>query len=134
MITNTASKGFLSGRLGPVIAAVVVTGVLVFVACFLVWLLIGGGAWRSEVSVMESELRSPDTLTLVVASCHGAPRISLVRETNVEVEVEVVAFYTPFHGGLDCQDSVEVQLQEPLEGRRVVDNHTGEEVGVRTVR
>ena len=110
MTNSSGSRGFLSGRLGPIIVAVVVTGLVVFVACFAVWLNLGGGAWRSEVRVMEAVLLAPQRLDLGVASCNGAPRVSL-RETDVDVQVKVIAFSTPFHGGNDCRDVVEVTLR-----------------------
>ena len=125
-----------SGRLGPIIVAVVVTAVVVFVACFWVWVNLGGGAWRSEVKVMEAHLLDPDRpdrLTLGVASCNGAPRVSF-RKTDVDVQVKVIAFSTPFHGGEDCMDGVDVYLQEPLGDRVVIDRHTGQIVNVRTDR
>ena len=137
MTNDSGSRGFLSGRLGPIIIAVLVTGLVVFVACFAVWLNLGGGAWRGEVSVREVLLRypdRPDRLSLAVASCHGAPRVSLFRETDVDVQVKVIAFSTPFHGGNDCRDVVEVTLREPLGDRVVVDRHTGQIVSVRTGR
>ncbi len=124
------------GRLGPVIVAVVVTAVVVFAACFMVWHNLGGGAWRSEVRVMEAHLPDPDRpdrLTLGVASCNGAPRVSF-RKTDDDVKVKVIAFSTPFHGGEDCMDAVDVYLQEPLGDRVVVDKHTGQVVSVRTDR
>ena len=133
MTTDSGSRGFLSGRLGPIIVAVVVTGLVVFVACFAVWLNLGGGAWRGEVSVMEAVLLAPQRLDLGVASCNGAPRVSL-RETDVDVQVRVMSFSTPFRGGNECDDHVEVYLREPLGDRVVVDRHTGQIVSVRTVR
>ena len=133
MTSSSGSRGFLSGRLGPIIVAVVVTGLVVFVACFAVWLNLGGGAWRSEVRVMEAVLLAPQRLDLGVASCNGAPRVSL-RETDVDVQVKVIAFSTPFHGGNDCDDHVDVYLREPLGDRVVVDRHTGQAVSVRTDR
>ena len=77
LATNrSGSRGFLSGRLGRPIVAVVVIGLLVFVA----WLFLGlgGYTWRSEVSVVETELRSPDRLTLGVDSSHKDPEVSLL--------------------------------------------------------
>ena len=134
MATNgSGSRGFLSGRLGPIIVAVVATGLVVFVACFMVWHRLGGGAWRSEVRVMEAVLLAPQRLDLGVASCNGAPRVSL-RETDVDVQVRVMSFSTPFRGGNECDDHVEVYLREPLGDRVVVDRHTGQLVSVRTVR
>ena len=133
MTDSSGSRKLLSGRLGPLIVAVVVTGLLVFVACFMVWHHLGGGAWRGEVRVMEAVLLAPQRLELRVASCHGAPRVSL-RETDVDVQVKVVAFSTPFHGGMDCQDAVEGYLRNPLGDRAVVDKHAGQVVSVTTVR
>ena len=118
-------------RLGPLIIAVLVTGLLVFVAWFMLWHYLGGGAWRSEVSVRDAQLLSPDRLALMVASCHGAPRVSL-EETDVDVQVKVISFSTPLRGGLDCLDRVEIPLQEPLGDRIVVDQHTGQSVNVST--
>ena len=133
MPSSSGSRGFFSGRLGPTIVAVVVTAVVVFVACFMVWHHLGGGAWRSEVSVMEAVLLAPQRLDLGVASCNGAPRVSL-RETDVDVQVRVMSFSAPFRGGNECDDHVEVYLREPLGDRVVVDRHTGQLVSVRTVR
>ena len=135
MATNgSGSRGFLSGRLGPIIVAVVVTGLVVFVACFAgLALNLGGGAWRGEVRVMEAVLLAPQRLDLGVASCNGAPRVSL-RETDVDVQVRVMSFSTPFRGGNECDDHVEVYLREPLGDRVVVDRHTGQIVSVRTDR
>ena len=133
MTSSSGSRGFLSGRLGPIIIAVLVTGLVVFVACFAVWLNLGGGAWRGEVRVMEAVLLAPQRLDLGVASCNGAPRVSL-RETDVDVQVRVMSFSTPFRGGNECDDHVEVYLREPLGDRVVIDRHTGQVVSVRTVR
>ena len=127
MTDSSSRRVFLPGRLGPLIVTVVVTGLLVFVACFMVWHYLGGGAWRSGVDVMEVVLHSPQRLELIVASCHGAPRVSL-QETAADVQVKVMAFSTPFRGGLDCLDSVEVSLREPLGDRTVVDKHAGRAV------
>ena len=136
MTNGSGSRGFFSGRVGPIVVAVLVTGVVVFVACFMVWHNVGGGAWRSEVRVMEAHLPDPDRpdrLSLGVASCNGAPRASF-RKTDIDVQVKVIAFSTPFHGGDDCMDGVDVYLQEPLGDRVVIDMHTGQVVSVRTGR
>ena len=133
MANSSDSTGFLSGLLGRPIAAVVVTGLVVFVvtglvvfvACFMVWYHVGGGAWRSSVSVMGASLISLDTLSLGVASCQGAPSVAQLQETDVDVQIRVIAFSTPTRGGLDCADSVKVYLREPLGNRAVVDMHSG---------
>ena len=131
MTNSSGARGFLPGRLGPLIAAVVVTALLVFVACVMVWHHLGGGAWRSEVRVDKAWLLAPERLELIVSSCNGAPRVSL-KETDVDVQVTVQSFSTPLRGGDDCQDHVNVYLREPLGDRAVVDKHTGRVVKVTT--
>ena len=100
-------------------------GLLVFVACFMVWHHLGGGAWRSEVGVVDAELRSPDRLVLSIASCNGGPGVTLL-ETDIDVQVTAVAYSTPLRGGMDCLDAAgPSHLQAPLGNRVVVDTHTG---------
>ena len=117
MASSSDSKRSLSGRIWPLVVAVVVAGLLVFFACLMVWYHFGGGAWRSGVSVVDARLDTPDTLILAVESCHGAPRVAMSHETDVAVYVRIIAFSTPMHGGLDCLDSVNVYLEEPLGDR-----------------
>ena len=126
MAYGSGPTGFLSFRLIPVIVAVMMTGLLVFVACLMVWYNLGGGAWRSGVSVRDVKMAAPDRLILTVASCHGAPRVLMSRETDVDVQVKVIAFSTPFHGGLDCLEFIKVYLEEPPGDRDIVDLHTGQ--------
>ena len=130
MTSGSGSRGFLSGRVGGIIVAVVVTGVVVFATCLAVWLNLGGGVWRSEVSVIEVRMRSPDRLSLSVASCSGDPKVWYLRETDIDVQVKVRASSTPFHGGCDGRDVVEIRLGKPLGDRDVVDKHTGQTVSV----
>ncbi len=95
----------------------------------------GGYTWRSEVGVLKAELRSPDRLTLIVASCNKDPEMSLLRETDVDIQVKVIADSHPFLlGGGDCVDIVEAQLQQPLGDRVLVDDHTGQLVIVSKLR
>jgi hypothetical protein len=126
-------RRFLSRRLTSLAVAAAVLVVTGFVAAFLAWLLLGGGVWRSEVSVVGARLHSPTKLVLVVDSCYGDPKLSQLQETDRDVQVKVVASSTPFRGRQDCADGVEVQLQEPLVGRVVVDKHTGQSVSVTKV-
>ena len=74
MISNSGSRRFFSGRLGTIIVTAVITGLLVFVACFMVWHHLGGGAWLSEVKIKEALSLPRDRLVLVVDLCQGAPR------------------------------------------------------------
>ena len=132
MPNSSASRRFLSGRLGLLIVAVAVSGLLLFAAL----LSFGLGVYtlRSEVRVVEGFLWYPDILTLTTPTCHKAPGVSLLRETDVDVQVKVVASSHPFlRGGDDCQDAVEVKLQEPLGDRVVVDKHTEQSVSVSTI-
>ena len=133
MAIASASRGLLRHRLGLLIVAVAVIGLLAFGVWLFLFIGHGGYTWRSEVSVLNAELRSPDRLTLIVASCNKDPEVSLQRETDVDVQIKVIADSHPFVlGGGDCADIVEVQLQEPLGDRYLVDEHTGQLVTVRT--
>ena len=133
-MTNTSgSKRFLSGRLKLLlVAAVVVIGL----TAFAVWLLFGFGVYtmRGEVGVLRGYVHYPDRLVLVTGGpCEGDQQVSLLRETDVDVQVKVVASSRPsFQGGSDCEPAVDVQLQEPLGDRVVVDKHTGELVSLST--
>ena len=135
-MTNTSgSKRFLSGRLKLLlVSAVAVIGL----TAFAVWLLFGFGVFKlhSEVRVFGGVLLSPDRLELSTGGpCQGDQEVSLLRETDTDVQVKVVAPSRPFfQGGLDCGGGiVEVQLQEPLGDRFVVDKHTGQRVSVRII-
>lgn len=126
MARSSGSKASLAGRIWPLVVVAVMTGLLVFIACLMVWYHFGGGAWRSGVSIRDVKLAAPDTLILAVESCHGAPRVAMSHETDVDVLVKIISFSTPQHGGLDCLDSVNVYLEEPLGDRSVVDMHSGD--------
>ena len=136
LVTNiSGSKGLLSGRLGLLIVAVAVTGLLAFAAWLFMFIGNGGYTWRHEVGVDDARLTSPDKLELAVGTCNKNPEVTLLRETGADVQVRVVADSHPFlQGGADCQDPLEVQLQEPLGDRIVVDKHTGRLVRVTPVR
>ena len=128
------SRYSLFTHMGHLICTVVVTGLLVFVACVWVWYNFAGGGWRGAVTVPRASYgyapENPYGLGLSVNSCLGDPKVTQVRETEHEVEVKVIAFTRPFHGGRDCADGAAVQLREPLGGRIVVDGHTGQRVRV----
>ena len=125
MAENSRSSAFSLNRLFIPIAAAALTGLLVLISSFLLWYHVGGGAWRSEVGIIEVRLGAPDTLILSVASCHGGPSASVKEETAAVVQIEVVAFSTPMHSRRDCLDDVKAHLREPLRDRSIVDKHTG---------
>ena len=83
---------------------------------------------RAGVEVSEGYLMTPDVVMLVVQSCHRQPQLELLRETADEVQVKVTSRTN--ESGLTCQDAVICRLQEPLGGRRVLDQHTGNIVPV----
>ena len=86
MTSNSGARGFLSGRRGPLIGAVVVTALVVLVAFFMVWHFLGRDAWH-EVRVVEARLIAPMGLELFIATC-SAPRVSLW-ERDVDVQVSL---------------------------------------------
>jgi len=135
MTNKSGLRRFLSGRPKhiKILVALLVFAVVLGVTVFAAWHLLGGGIWRGEVSVFNAELRSPDRLVLYVSSCQGDPEVTLLHETDVDVQVKVVSSSTPLKGGLACLDSVEVQLQEPLGNRVVIDKHNGQSVNVSAV-
>ena len=116
------------------IATVIVTSLVVFVACFMVWYHVGGGAWRGKTHVEAARLISEDTLLLSVISpsCVGVPNFTMARETDVDVQVAFRVYNTPLKGGNHCIRDIEVPLSEPLGNRALIDMHTGQSVNVTT--
>ncbi|PIE31738.1 MAG: hypothetical protein CSA55_05005 [Ilumatobacter coccineus] len=106
----------------------VVAAVVVAIAAFLVWHTAGGGAWRGSVSVSEALLVDADSVELTVDSCNGAPMAEIVRQDGATVEIKVVAYSTPLKGGDDCQDSVVIDLDQPV--TRLIDVTSGTEFGL----
>ena len=131
MFTNSlGSRGFLSGRRGRLYIAAVALGALALAGWLFFFVANDEYTWgRFGVVVSEARLSAPDRLDLIVRSCNRNPEVSLLRETDVDVQVKVVA---PLHlsllGGMDCLDIVEIQLREPLGDRVIVDRHTGQSV------
>ena len=116
------------------VVTAVVTGLGVFVACFMVWYHVGGAAWSGKTHVERARLITQDTLLLSVASpgCGGVPHFTVLRETEVEVQVAFRVNYNPLLGGDDCLRDVELTLGEPLGSRDIIDMHTGEPVRLST--
>ena len=133
MANRSGSKGLLHGRLKLLaVTAVVVAGL----TAFAVWLLLGFGVFtlHREISVLSGAIFYPDKLLLVTdGHCRGGQQISMLRETDVDVQVKVTAPYRLIRmSGLDCEPSVEVRLQKPLGDRVVVDTHSGQTVSLTT--
>ena len=130
--SGSAPRGFLSTWLGRLYIAAVMVGSLALAVWLFTFIGNGGYTWRTTgVIVREARFSAPDRLTLSVNTCNKNPEVSRLVETDVDVQVEVVADATPFLYGGDCGDGIGVQLQEPLGDRYVVDMGTGEIMSVR---
>ena len=134
MATNGSdSRGFLSSRLGRLCIFLYITaivmGSLAFAASLFTFIGNGGYTWRIGVIVAEARFSAPDRLVLSsIGVCGKNPEVSRLVETDVDVQVAMVADATPFLFGLDCGQPVGLRLQEPLEDRDVVDKRTGKVV------
>lgn len=109
------SSGTEKWRLTP-LRALALMGVVAVVA--------GGcsGSTRGPVAIDNATLEGPTVLQINVVSCNGDPEVSQLEEAATEVRVEVVADLDPVG---DCQDTVTVELDAPLNGRSVVDLTSG---------
>ena len=89
---------------------------------------------RSVVGIVGAELRPSGRLSVVVASCEGSPKVTVLRESETSVEIQVVAGSPGiFEGTTDCQDVVEVVLREPLGDRSVVELDSGRIIPVERI-
>ena len=130
MIFGWGSEYSLFTHVGRLTCVVVVTGLVVFVASFCAWYNFAGAGWRGAVTLNGASFVDPHRLGIGVSVCLGDPEVKLLRETDREVEVKVIAFTRPFHGALGCADGVAVRLEEPLGTRSVIDGHTGQRLRV----
>ena len=135
MTTTPTARGFLSRlRKRPILAGVIV-GLVFFVVLGVLVIALAAYPWRKDLDVVGAMLLSPQRLVLFVPTCEMQPEVTLLEETEVNVQVKVTASVSPFQSsGLDCQDPVEVQLQQPLGDRVVVDRHTERTVQVEVFR
>ncbi len=119
----------------------IITGVLAIAfILFAIWTAVSGFwpvlhdyTWRSEVKILGASLQTADAVFVNVAACNADPKILFVRETDSDVRISIKASSWPFRGGADdCDDSIVVQLQDPLGHRQLIDNKTGKSVRVNT--
>ena len=130
--SSSGSRWFLSGRRGRLYVAAAVMGLLTLMAWLFVCIGSGGYTLRTGATVTEAYLLFPDRLDLIVKSCNRNPEVSHLVETITDVQVKVVITPRPLAlGGMDCLDSIEVQLARPLGDRIVIDTHTGLAVRIR---
>ena len=109
---------------------VIATGIVLL----LVWVFVGGGAYRSGVDVVQGSLYSEKVLILGVGVCNGAPTVSRLTETDDHVRVEVVAYQTLLGVDLHCLDQIRVDLRSPLGDRQLIDGHSGQTVSLTSPR
>ena len=104
MTTSLGARRMSIRLLLCLIGAAVVSGLLVFTACFMVWYHVGGGAWHGKTHVEAARLISQDTLLLSVVSpgCGGVPHFTVLNETEVEVQVAFRVSHNLLVGGDDC--------------------------------
>lgn len=86
------------------------------------------GPQRGPVEIGGAFQVAPQTLALDLPSCHGDPKVSVLDETHIGTRIEVVS--TVHTNGDDCADSIEVTLEQPLEGREVIDLSSGDSLHV----
>lgn len=67
-------------------------------------------------------------LTVGVNTCNASPRAA-VMETDRQISITVRSDRQPL-GSDDCADSIDIELDEPLGDRRVIDGASGDELVV----
>ena len=111
------------------------TGRRLYGAAAAVALLAGGAAsgcspaeQRGPVAIDHATVDGTSSIQVVVGSCHGDPVVTALVEDVDRVEIEVTS--TTFREGDSCQDTLVVELHEPLGTREIVDATSGETVRV----
>ena len=132
--SRSSLPSFLRNPIVTAIVAAVVTGLVVFVACFMVWYHAGGGVWSGKTHVERARLISQDTLRLSVLSpgCGAVPHFTVLNETEVDIQVAFRVISSPIRGGDDCLRDVELRLKKPIGSRHLIDMHTGQRVRLST--
>ncbi len=103
---------------------VLVVGVLALPSC-----LFGSRRVAVTVGQQEAVLTAPDMVELSVPSCNGNPAITVLEQEPDQVRVEVETTVPGrFAGSDDCLDLVQVELDEPLGERPLVDLTTGDPI------
>jgi hypothetical protein len=92
-------------------------------------LAVSCAADRVPVAVLYAQ-EDGATLRISVDTCQGNPELLDVTQSASAVEVTVVSDDQPRQRPA-CADHVNVQLDQPLGTRKLIDGSTGEPVGVR---
>jgi hypothetical protein len=80
------------------------------------------------IDAVHESRRDPGHLVLDLPLCNSRPPTIDVEETDVQVRLTVTALG---HYEGDCRRNGTVELDDPLNGRQVIDGSTGDEVPVR---
>jgi hypothetical protein len=73
-------------------------------------------------------LTAPDIVKFAVESCNGAPEITELVQNATHVQIEVTSTVT--NPGDACLDSMTLTLDQPLEGREIIDLTLGRPVPI----
>jgi hypothetical protein len=87
---------------------------------------------RGTVSLKDSEAvaSGPRSVNVTVPSCNGEPVVDELVEDGEAVRLRIVTTVT--NPGDGCLDSLEIELEEPLGGRPLIDMTSGTELQVRS--
>ncbi len=131
MTSKSGSRGFTRASVVMAIAVFALMLIVVVAALSGSFSLLHSVSFRGGVDVMQAEMLSADRFRVNVNSCNADPEVTLLRESDLEVQIKVVSSKWPFRGGGDdCGDVIEVQLEEPLRDRVLIDKHSDREVDV----
>lgn len=73
---------------------------------------------------------SPTELAVDLLSCNGDPVVDELEEDDDQVSIRIVTTMVVSGDGNDCADSLPVTLNDPLDGRTVIDLVSGEALTV----
>lgn len=86
---------------------------------------------RGPVSPDDVVLAGPTELEVVVSSCMGDPVVDELEEDDEQVRIRIVTAMLVGGEGPACADALTVTLDDPLDGRTVIDLVSGETLPVR---
>lgn len=87
------------------------------------------GEYRARTEVLEAVESGDGRLTLTIKTCDGDPQVEQMDEGADEVRIDVRSTHYLW-GSDECLDQLDVQLDEPLGERELVDVETGDVVAV----
>ncbi|TVR34376.1 MAG: hypothetical protein EA388_09175 [Nitriliruptor sp.] len=83
---------------------------------------------RRPVTPVDVGLASPTELSVTIPSCGGNPVVDELEEDDEQVRIRIVT--TVADSGDDCLDGLGIVLDDPLDGRTVIDLVSGETLTV----